>query len=193
MMETRLKMEGSRPTPIGQRVRQILAGKPGLSEDAFIRLYQGQLRRVFNYVRYRMGPEDAEDVTADIFARVWARRHSYDPRKGAPTTWLWAIARNAVTDRLRRRRPVLVELSADLAEASDPLAHIDREEEWQQVQAAMARLPVVDQEIIALRFGAGHTNRKIAVLVEMSEANVAQRLRRALRKMGTYLQGVDSP
>lgn len=192
-METRLKIEGSRPILIGQRVRQILAGKPGLSEDAFIRLYQSQLRRVFNYVRYRLGPEDAEDVTADIFARVWARRQDYDPQKGTPTTWLWAIARNAVTDRLRRRGPVLVELSTDLAEASDPLAHIDLEEEWQQVQAAMARLPVVDQEIIALRFGAGHTNRNIAVLVGMSEANVAQRLRRALRKMGTYMQGADGP
>jgi RNA polymerase sigma-70 factor (ECF subfamily) len=193
MMESRLKMEGSRPTLIGQRVRQLLAGKPGLSEDAFTRLYQSQLRRVLNYVRYRLGPEDAEDVTADIFARIWARRHNYDPRKGAPTTWLWAIARNAVTDRLRRQGPVLVELSPDLAEASDPLAHIEWEEEWQQMRAALAHLPTVDQEIIALRFGAGHTNRNIAALVEMSEANVAQRLRRALRKMGIYLRGEDSP
>jgi RNA polymerase sigma factor (sigma-70 family) len=49
----------------------------------------------------------------------------------------------------------------------------------------------VDQDIIALRFGAGHTNRSIAALLGLSEANVSQRLRRALRKMRTDLQGVD--
>lgn len=178
-------------TLIAQRVRQLLVRESGLSEDAFIYLYQRHLDRVFNYVRYRLGPEEAEDVTADIFVRAWTRRQSYDPRKGTPETWLWAIARNAVTDWLRRRRLVRVELPPDLPAADDPLGEINREEEWQRVMLALVRLPLVDQEIIALRFGAGHTNRTIAAMMELGEANVAQRLRRALRKMRTYLQGVD--
>lgn len=177
--------------PIARRVRRLLARETSLSEDAFVHLYECHLDRVFNYVCYRLGSEEAEDVTADIFARAWSRRQDYDPGRGTPTTWLWAIARNAVTDRLRRRRPVQVELSVDLAAADDPAAEVDRQEEWRRVQMALARLPSVDQEIIALRFGAGHTNRAIAGLMGMSEANVAQRLRRALRRMRTYLQGVD--
>ena len=76
-------------TPIAQRVRQLLARESGLSEDVFIGLYERQLDRVFNYVRYRLGPGEAEDVTADIFLRAWDRRKSYDPGKGAPSTWLW--------------------------------------------------------------------------------------------------------
>lgn len=178
---------------LAQRVRQYFAGDSGLSEDAFTTLYQSQLDRVFNYVRYRLGSEEAEDVTADIFARAWSRREKYDSHKGTPSTWLWAIARNLVTDRLRRRRLVQVELSTDLPSSGDePLAEVSRQEEWGQVWRALTRLPSVDQEIIALRFGAGHTNRSIAALLGLSEANVAQRLRRALRKMRTDLQGVDS-
>jgi RNA polymerase sigma factor (sigma-70 family) len=177
---------------IAQRFRQLLARESGLSEDAFTHLYQQQLDRVFNYARYRLGSEAAEDVTADIFVRAWSRRQGYDSRKGTPSTWLWAIARNMVTDRLRKRRLVQVELPPDLASANDPLAEVSREEEWQQVRVALARLPSVDQEIIALRFGAGHTNRTIATLVGLSENNVSQRLRRALRKMRAYLQGVDT-
>ena len=92
-------------TLIAQRVLQLLARESGLSEDGFIDLYERQLDRVFNYVRYRLGPGEAEDVTADIFLRAWDRRQSYDSRKGTPSTWLWAIARNMVTDWLRRRRP----------------------------------------------------------------------------------------
>jgi RNA polymerase sigma factor (sigma-70 family) len=178
-------------TPIAQRVRQLLARESGLSEDAFIGLYERQLDRVFNYVRYRLGPGEAEDVTADIFLRAWDRRQSYDPRKGAPSTWLWAIARNMVTDSLRRRRPIQIELPADLAAADDPSGEVEGQDEWRRVQLALVSLPSIDQEIIALRFGAGHTNRAIASLLELSEANVAQRLRRALRKMRTRLQEVD--
>lgn len=179
-------------TLTARRVRRILARESGLSEDDFTHLYQHHLNRVFNYVRYRLGPEEAEDVTADIFVRVWARRQDYDPRKGAPATWLWAIARNMVTDWLRRRRPVHVEPLFDLAAPSNPLVEVDKEEELRQVRGALVQLPLVDQEIIALRFGAGHTNRTIATLTGLSEANVAQRLRRALRKMRIYLQGDDT-
>lgn len=178
-------------TPLARRVRQFLDGESGLSEDAFTVLYQSQLDRVLNYVRYRLGPGEVEDVTADIFARAWSRRESYDSRKGKPSTWLWAIARNLVTDRLRRRRLTQVELSANLPSDDEPFSEISQQEEWAQVWASISRLPLVDQEIIALRFGAGHTNRSIATLLGLSEANVSQRLRRALHKVRNDLQGVD--
>ncbi len=178
-------------TPLARRVRQLLTGESGLSEDAFTMLYQSQLDRVLNYVRYRLGSGEAEDVTADIFVRAWSRRESYDSRKGEPSTWLWAIARNLVTDRLRRRRLTQVELSANLPSEHEPFSEISQQEEWELVWTSISRLPLVDQEIIALRFGAGYTNRSIAALVELSEANVSQRLRRALHKVRNDLQGVD--
>jgi RNA polymerase sigma-70 factor (ECF subfamily) len=178
-------------TLLARRVRQLFAGESGLSENAFTTLYQSQLDRVFNYVRYRLGSEEAEDVTADIFVRAWSRRESYDAHKGSPSTWLWAIARNLVTDRLRRRRLTQVELSANLPSNDEPFSEISQQEVWEQIWAAISRLPSVDQEIIALRFGAGHTNRSIATLVGLSEANVSQRLRRALHKVRDDLQGVD--
>jgi RNA polymerase sigma-70 factor (ECF subfamily) len=179
-------------TPLARRARQLFVREPGLSKDAFAALYKSQLGRVFNYVRYRLGSDKAEDVTADIFVRAWSRRDTYDSGKGSPSTWLWAIARNLVTDRLRRRQLAQVELSTDLPSSDEPFAELSNQEEWEQVQVALSRLRQVDQEIIALRFGAGHTNRAIAALVGLSEANVSQRLRRALRKMRTELEGIDT-
>ncbi len=175
------------------RTSTSTARPASLSEADFSRLYQGQLGPVLNYVRYRLGPAEAEDVTADIFARTWARRQEYDPRRGTAEAWLWAIARNATRDHLRRHRPAGREIPQHLAATQDPADEAGRREEWQQVQAALQRLRPIDREIIALRFGAGETNRAIAALLDLSEANVAQRLRRALRTLRRHLQGGEQP
>jgi len=55
-------------------------------------------------------------------------------------------------------------------------------------QRALAALSDLDRELVALRFGAGHTNRAIADLLGLTEANVAQRLRRALLAMRRTLE-----
>lgn len=161
----------------------------GLSEEAFVHLYQHELERILNYVRLRLGPNEAEDVTADIFARIWTHRHDYDPRRGQPETWLWAIARNATRDHLRRRRPAPMALAPDIAGSGDPATEIGRQEEWARTEKALSALAAQDREIIALRFGAQMTNRAIAALLNIGEANVAQRLRRALRKMRAAMGG----
>lgn len=179
-------------TRVARLVHRFLPREAGLDEAAFVRLYTHHLEPVFNYVRYRLGPAETEDVTADIFARAWSRRRDYDPRKGSPEAWLWGIARNTVMDRLHSRRPVHVPLSPELKTGSDPAAVVEERQMWQQLQAALTRLPAVDQEIIALRFGAGYTNRAIAEMLELSEANVAQRLQRALRKLRMHIEGGES-
>src|SRR3954449_8876234 len=46
----------------------------------------------------------AEDVTALAFERAFRRRDRFDPRRGTQRAWLFAIARNAALDELRRRR-----------------------------------------------------------------------------------------
>lgn len=177
------------PTRTLRWARRLLARETGLREEAFVHLYTRQLEPVFNYVRYRLGPWQAEDVTAEIFARAWERRGQYDPARGSAEAWLWGIARHAVTDRLRRPSPVQSRLPPDLADRADPAEAVEEREMREQLQRAMARLPAIDQEIIALRFGAGFPHRAIAGTLGLSEANVAQRLRRALRKLRNHLEG----
>jgi RNA polymerase sigma-70 factor, ECF subfamily len=89
-----------------------------------------------------------------------------------------------VFDALRRRqaRPQAVALEAVPAgNAGDgPGIPTERAALWSEVIEAMENLAPVDRDIIALRFGAGQTNRAIAGQLGLTEANVAQRLRRAL-------------
>ncbi len=172
-----------------ERARRVIHLRSGLAEADFRALYREQLGPVLSYARYRLGAPDADDVAAEVFTRAWAARASYDAGHGPPVAWLWAIARNAVIDRLRCRRPAPADLPPDLPDEHDPPDEIARRDEWRRLGAAIARLAELDQEIIALRFGAGHTNRAIAAMLDLSESNVAQRLRRALRKLRLELEG----
>lgn len=173
-------------------IQQFLGQHSGLSEGVFTQLYSDQINRILNYVHYRIGPGEAEDVTAIIFTQVWNQRKKYDPHRGSPEAWLWTVARNIVADQLRRRSHSTISLSeGDWPAPDDPTFEAEKHEEWRKLQVALHHLDSLDQEIVALRFGSGQTNRKIALILGLSEANIAQRLRRSLQKMRCYLEGDD--
>jgi RNA polymerase sigma-70 factor (ECF subfamily) len=159
---------------------------------AFEGLYEAQCVAVLNYARFRLGPDDGADAAADAFARAWARRGSFDPDRGAPEAWLWAIVRTSIAEsgRSRQRWNGRLEAARDLAH-SDVGASGPDQDLLRDVVAIAARLKSVDAEILALRFGAAHTNRDIAAMLGLSEANVAQRLRRALDRIRGQLEEQD--
>jgi RNA polymerase sigma-70 factor, ECF subfamily len=161
-----------------------------LDAAAFDALYRAEAPAVWNYIRYRIGPGEADDLTADVFARAWAARASFAPDRGTLEAWLWAIARHAVIDRLRDRRPIAVALP-DALPGGDASADAARKQEVAAALTAVDGLAPADREIIALRFGAGRTNRDIAALLGLSEANVAQRLRRALRSIRMTMDAAE--
>ena len=160
-----------------------------MGDEAFECLYREQWSRVANYVRFRLGPDEADDVASEVFARAWAHRPDYDPRRGAPSTWLWGIARNVTSDRVRRAEPQTLALSQSAPAAIDVADEVGALDELRRAVVAIGRLKEIDQEIIALRFGAGLTNREIASQLGRSEGNVGLRLHRAFRKVRLDLQG----
>lgn len=72
---------------------------------AFRRVVEGEQARVFAlFGRMGLDAASAEDVAQETFLRVWRQSHRYDPNLSAPTTWIFAIARNAALDWLQRRK-----------------------------------------------------------------------------------------
>src|ERR1700761_3754924 len=65
-------------------------------------VYAHQLPRIYNYFRFRVGPgQDVEELTARTFEKAWRARAQYRRDLAGFSTWLFAIARNVVTDHLR--------------------------------------------------------------------------------------------
>lgn len=157
---------------------------PNTTEIAFDALYRSCAEDVHAYVCALVRDRAAaEDVTALAFERAYRRRARFDPRRGTPRQWLFAIARNAALDELRRRR----RSAALLADPADPASvAVDEGEDAERratVRAALDALDPRERELIALKFQAGLSNVEIAGVLGVSESTAGTRLHRAVTKL----------
>ena len=161
----------------------------GAEENAnqrFVRLYRQLFPPLHGYVRFRVSDiQTAEDLTSQVFERALSRLATVREPDGV-RAWLFTIARNAITDHYRRRRSV-----ADLQAAEDlehlwidsPETEAIQRDEWRRVVTYLASLEERERELIGLKFAAGLTNREIGQVLDLSEANVAQIIHRAIVKL----------
>jgi len=173
---------------------RALVGRATAEPAAFAAIYDHYFPCVYNYVRYRVrDAETADDVTAQVFERALVNIGSYRPERAPFAAWLFAIARNAVNDQLRaqrRRRWLSLEVLRSRASAEpQPEEVVTHNESRAELVAAVARLSDRERDLIALKFAAGLTNRRIAELIGLSESNVGVILYRAIRKLRDYLAG----
>ena len=141
--------------------------------------------QVFNYAfRLLSNRADAEDVTADTFLAIFAKKYLYQPEVKF-VTWLYTVVRNACIDRLRKRKRN-VSLSVwdredneteggqiDVVdEKAVPVEDIQENERARQVQAAINKLPEDQREAIILREYHSMDYQQISQIMNCSLANI---------------------
>jgi RNA polymerase sigma-70 factor, ECF subfamily len=120
--------------------------------------------------------------------RAVRRRNQYDPARGKPISWLLGIARRCLSDfRAQRHPPPIAVLEAATAsdlekDALDRLA----------LEDVLATLGDRDMELIALRYGADLSVRRIAEVTDMSPGAVRVALHRALARLRVGLEEADA-
>ena len=127
----------------------------------------------------------AEDVTALAFERAYRRRTRFRPERGSARAWLFAIARNAALDELRRRKRTAA-LTFDPAAEPEPADQSGpglQPERRATVRAALEALDPRERELVALKFHAGLSNAEIGELLEISESNAGTKVHRAVTKL----------
>lgn len=148
-------------------------------------VFADQLPRVYNFFRYRFGTTaDAEDLTARTFEKAWRARHRYRRDVAAFSTWLLSIARNVAADHVRARRPlVALEEASSIATAGTPEDEAMRNSDGERLAALLQLMPERDRELLAMKYGAGMTNRAIAIATGLSESNVGTIVHRAVQTL----------
>ncbi len=159
----------------------------------FTRLYETYYQRVLTYMAYRCENEDtSEDLTAQVFERVLNNLSTYKAGESPFEAWLFAIARNVVADfyRIQRLRGWLPwgKMQQQSAQLLSAETQLEQNENQQNLLAALHTLKPRERELLALRFGAEFTNRKIAAQTGLSEQNVAVIIFRALKKVKQILE-----
>jgi RNA polymerase sigma-70 factor (ECF subfamily) len=157
---------------------------PGAGEQ-FEQLYRSSAADVYAYVASLLRDRTAaEDVTALAFERAFRRRALFDVRRGTPRSWLFAIARNAALDELRRRRRTGA-LLHEVADDSSELEELDPDlaERRLLVRDGLAALEARDREVILLKFVGRLSNAELARVLRCSESNAGTRLHRAIERL----------
>jgi RNA polymerase sigma-70 factor (ECF subfamily) len=148
-------------------------------------VFAEQLPRVYNFFRYRVGDGPvAEDLTSVTFEKAWRARKRYRPDLAGFGTWLLAIARNVAVDHYRAARPhAALEEVSGVASGPTPEDLAERRSDIERLGALLETLSGRDRELIALKYGAGLTNRAIAGLTGLSESNVGTLLHRTVQDL----------
>jgi RNA polymerase sigma-70 factor, ECF subfamily len=161
-------------------------------QDALAEAYRRHAGAVFALARRVSGEETlAEEVTQDIFLRLWNAPDRFDPERGTLRSFLLAQAHSRAVDLVRsessRKRREDREVK-QTAEAGYDLEH----EVWDlavadTVKAAVSVLPVEERRAIELAYFGGHSYRDVAAMLAQPEGTVKTRIRNGLRRMRATL------
>jgi RNA polymerase sigma-70 factor, ECF subfamily len=170
-----------------------------LDEAAFDALFRQSAADVHAYAISLLGSRSAaEDVTALAFERLYRSRTRLDRRRGTPRAWLFAIARNAALDELRRRRrqpqaelPDDLRFAGDLAGDQDPAQALESIARRAAVREALLALPLREREVVLLKFHGQLSNSELARALDISESNAGTRLHRALTRLREECLGLE--
>jgi RNA polymerase sigma-70 factor (ECF subfamily) len=153
----------------------------------FDELYEANFERVYAYVARRVGdPDDARDLTAEVFHRALRHLPRFEWRGVPFAGWLMRIAANAIADRAERSAR---ERALPPAEEAAP-AHDDDFEARAHLFRLVDALPADQRHVIALRFAEHRTIGEIAHELGRSEGAVKQLQFRALQTLRVRL-GAD--
>jgi RNA polymerase sigma factor (sigma-70 family) len=164
--------------------------------DELDAVYRAHVASIYGFFSYNVGRDVAEDLTAATFERVVRSWGRFDASRSTERTWIYAIARNLLTDHLRSQRhrsgPSLDEHPAlldNLASSEDP---VQRTLGADAVSSWLGRLRPREREVLALRYCADLSVADIARIMDFTEANVHQICSRALRRLRSTVAGPAS-
>lgn len=162
----------------------------GGDRTAFEALYRRYARSVFGLALWRLGDRGtAEDAVQETFAAVWRSAATYRAEKGPGAPWLFAVARNAIADRGRRRPPTLAEVP-DTPDR-EPLPGELAEAEWVswRVHRALEGLPAAERQVIELAYWSGLSQSEVADFLNIPLGTVKTRTRSGLGRLAVALEG----
>ena len=169
-------------------VRRVRANEP----LAFEELYERYSPRVFGYLFQRLNgdAEEAEDLTADVFTRVYEKIDAFQPQGAPLSAWVFRIAHNRLIDTIRRRpraTQVTLEDAPELA-AGPTFGDVEQHVAMEQIKAGLARLTPEQRQVIMLRFLEGKSLAETAAVVGRNEDAVKKLQARGLASLR---RGID--
>ena len=166
-------------------------------ESALSELYDRYSRLVYSLALNAVGdPATAEEITQDVFIRIWDHAGTYQAEKSKVLTWIASITRYRSIDIIRRRkiRPESQSVSWEIEPSAIEMNPINVEEtveisqKRRRVRQAISMLPEEQRQALAYAYFQGYTHREIAEVLGEPLGTVKTRIRLAMQKLRQLLE-----
>jgi len=184
-------------------VRRCVAGDAVAWEEIVQRYH----RRIYNICyRFAGTSDDAQDLTQEVFIKMYRTLSSYDVERGAFMTWVTTMTRNLLVDHFRKTKQDRVTDSIDAApsehEDAMPLSHqiedkglppdarVQSRETAEAVHQALQKLSPELREAVILRDLQDMDYREIAAVLKVPDGTVKSRINRGRAELARLLQRI---
>jgi len=185
---------------VAMLVRRCITGD-AVAWEEIVRTYN---RRIYNICyRFAGSGDDAEDLTQEVFIKMYRTLATYDHTKGAFATWVTTITRNLLVDHFRKGKQQRLTDSIDATsehedavplseqiqdQSAPPDAHVRSREVGETVHAALGKLSPELREAVILRDLHDMDYREIAIVLKVPEGTVKSRINRGRAELARLLQ-----
>ena len=186
---------------VAMLVRRCISGDAVAWEE----IVQRYNRRIYNICyRFAGSSDDAQDLTQEVFIKMYRTLPSYDVQKGAFMTWVTTITRNLLVDHFRKHKQDrqtdsldsapsehedAMPLSDQIADTSlPPDSRVQSREASEIVHGALQKLSPELREAVILRDLQDMDYREIATVLKVPEGTVKSRINRGRAELARLLQ-----
>ncbi len=178
-------------------IERCLAGENSAWE-ALLRIHT---RKIFNLCyRFTGKHQEAEDLTQEVFIKIFQTLRSFDAAQRSFSTWLHRVARNHLVDHYRRTKKDRLTASMDedpavyqekLSHSAGPWAHLEALERSELLQRALGQLSPDLREAVVLRDLQDLDYAEIAQVLGVPEGTVKSRINRGRLELARVLKRMD--
>ena len=169
---------------------ELLVRVADRDREAFEQLYHRYGRSVFGIALRRLRDRQrAEDAVQETFSAVWRSAGSYKPERGPAAPWLYAVARNAIVDRMRAKNEPPAELPETASAEPGPEERAESAYVSWRVHRALEELPTREREVLELAYWSGLSQSEVASFLAIPLGTVKTRTRSALTRLAGLLEG----
>ena len=177
--------------PQRQMDARLVAAYAAGDQDAARRLIEVHAPRLLRLAKRMLNDQaEAEDVVQEAMLRLWNNAANWRAGEARVSTWLYTVASNLCTDRLRKRRRQSGDEVPEVADgAPSALARLQQADRAQALDAALADLPDTQRLAVTLRHLEELGNPEIAEIMHVSVEAVESLIARGKRGLKARLAG----
>jgi RNA polymerase sigma factor (sigma-70 family) len=178
-------------------LKRCLAGE----NQAWESLLKVHSRKIYSLCyRFTGRTAEAEDLTQEVFIKIFQTLKSYDQAQGTFTTWLTRVARNHLVDHYRRTKKdrstsslddELGEVEAKTSTGPSPMARVESRERRELIQVGLNKLSPDLREAVILRDLHDLDYDEIARVLEVPQGTVKSRINRGRLELARVLKRMD--